>query len=259
MCFGSVRKLRETIMEKYEKIERSIIKTYRKNIWRKFIKGINEYKMLNEGDTVAVCLSGGMDSAVMAKCAQEIHRHGVVRFSLKFIHADTGLPQQRERTENMAKLLNIPFEIFEADGELTDCLVKKAMSLGCNKIALGNHFDDVVETILSNMLRGGKIATLMPKERREDGMGIVRPLYMVKAKDILAWARFNELEFDERTDGDAEIKELVRRFRKTSPYIDMNIFNSMMDVNLTTIISYNGKGGGYCFLDDYSERGQESV
>lgn len=243
-------------MEKYEEIERSIIKTYRKNIWRKFIRGINEYKMLNEGDSVAICLSGGMDSAVMAKCAQEIHRHGVVKFSLKFIAADMGFPQQRrKKTEEMARLLNIPLEIFEAEGELTDCLAKKAMSLGCNKIALGHHFDNVVETILRNMLRGGKTATLMPKERRSDGVEIVRPLYMVKAKDILAWARFNGLFFDERSEGDAEIKELIRHFRKTSPYIDMNIFNSMMDVNLTTIIACNGMGREYCFLDDYSERG----
>lgn len=245
-------------MERYEEIERSIIKTYRKCIWRKFIKGINEYKMLCEGDKVAVCISGKKNSMLLAKCAQEIHRHGVVKFDLAFITADTGFSaEERQQIEDNAKMLNIPLEIFKADGELIDSLFEKAQSMGCNKIALGHHFDDVIEAILTGMLCGGKIATLMPKEHSEkyEGMELVRPLYMVKEKDILAWARYSEIEFaaDEEP---SEVKELIKRFRKTSQYIDKNIFNSVQDVNLTTVIAYKGKGKEYNFLDDYDERGQ---
>lgn len=246
-------------MEQYEEIERSIIKTYRKSIWRKFIKGINAYKMMNEGDKIAVCLSGGADSAIMAKCAQEIHRHGVVKFGLEFITADTGFSaEERQKIEDNAKLLNIPLEIFKADGNLIESLLEKAQSMGCNKIAPGNHFDDVIEAILSNMLLGGKIATLMPKEKSEKyrGMEIIRPLYMVKEKDILAWVRFNELEFSEQEKQNTQIKELVKKLRKTSPYIDKNIMSSVHDVNLTTVIAYEGKGKKYNFLDDYDERGK---
>lgn len=246
-------------MERYEEIERSIIKTYRKNIWRKFIRGINDYKMINAGDKIAVCLSGGADSAVMAKCAQEIHRHGVVKFELEFITADTGFSdEERARIEDNAKTLNIPLEIFSGEGDALDLLCEKAKSLGCNKIALGHHFDDVIEAILKNMLRGAQIATLMPKEKYA-GLEIIRPLYMIKSKDILAWTRFNGLEFICRPPRDEEIKELIKKFRRTSPYIDMNIFNSVQDVNLTTVIAYKGKGKEYNFLEDYDERGGANV
>lgn len=244
-------------MERYGEIERSIIKTYRKCIWRKFIKGINEYKMLNEGDRVAICLSGKKNSMLLAKCAQEIHRHGVVKFDLAFITADTGFSaEERQKIEDNAKILNIPLEIFKSDGELIDSLYEKAKSMSCNKIALGHHFDDVIEAILVNMLYGGKIATLMPKEKSEkyEGMELIRPLYMVKEKDILAWARYSEIEFS-ADEENPEMKELVKRFRKTSQYIDKNIFNSVQDVNLTTVIAYEGKGREYNFLDDYEERG----
>ena len=248
-------------MEKYLDIERSIIKTYRKCIWRRFIRGINDYKMMNEGDKIAVCVSGSAKSAVLAKCAQEIHRHGVVKFDLCFITADTGLgdAEKRKLTDN-ARLLNIPLEIFKAEGDLTDCLFEKARSLGCDKIALGHHFDDAIERILENMLFEGKIAALMPKEKsgKYEGMDLIRPLCNVKEKDIAAWTRFNGLEFTEQKQ-DGEMKELVKRFRDASPYIDKNIMSSVKDVNLTTVIAYHGKGREYNFMDDYEERGNKNA
>ena len=243
-------------MERYKDIERSIIKTYRKNIWRRFIKGVNAYSMMNEGDVIAVCISGGADSFALAKCAQEIQRHGKFNFALRFIAADTGFgDDERQRLSENANILNVPLEIFEAEGDLTDCLLEKAKSLGCGKIALGSTFDDSVETVLGNMLCHGKIAALMPKEKRGD-MEIIRPLYNVRGKDILAWARFNEIEFAERQVKKAEIKELVKRLRTLSPYIEKNIRSSVCDVNLTTVIAYHGKGRAYNFLDDYDERGR---
>lgn len=242
-------------MKRYEEIERSLIKTYRKGIWRKFIRAINDYKMMNEGDKIAVCISGGADSFVLAKCAQEIQRHGKFHFDLRFITADGGFTQEeRQQIENNARLLNVPLEFFTSDGDLTEGLIKRARSMGFNKIALGHHFDDTVEAILSNMLIGGKIATLMPKEKRGE-MEIIRPMRNVKKKDILAFANFNGLEFTERPEENMEIKELIKRFRKTSQYIEKNIFNSVCDVNLTTVIAYHGHGREYNFLDDYDERG----
>ncbi len=243
-------------MERYEEIERSLIKTYRKGIWRKFIRAINTYKMMNEGDKIAVCISGGADSFVLAKCAQEIQRHGKFHFELCFLTADIGLAaENKNQIEQNAKLLNVPLVFFTPDEDLTDSLIKKAQSVGCNKIALGHHFDDTVEAILTNMLLGGKIATLMPKETR-GAMEIIRPMCNVKRKDILAFARFNGIEFTEQPEENTEIKELVKRFRKTSQYIEMNIFNSVQDVNLTTVIAYHGRGREYNFLDDYDERGK---
>ena len=242
-------------MERYEEIERSLIKTYRKGIWRRFIKCINEYRMMNEGDKIAVCISGGAQSFVMAKCAQEIQRHGVFKFDLRFITCGSVLGKEElEKIADNARLLNIPLEIFDAEGDITDCLLEKAASLGCNKIALGNNFDDTVEAILENMLMGGKISTLMPKEKR-GGIEIIRPLGNVKQKDIMAWTRFNNLSFTEKQDKNTEIRELISHLRKTSPYIEKNILSSVKDVNLTTVIAYSGHGKSYNFLDDYDERG----
>ena len=278
-------------MERYKEIERSIIKTYRKSIWRKFIAGINEYKMINEGDKIGVCISGGKDSMLMAKCIQELKRHGVVKFDAEYIVMDPGYnTANRQRIIDNAKILNVPIHIFETkifdsvvnveDHPCYLCarmrrgyLYKEAQKLGCNKIALGHHFDDVIETILMGMLYGAQIQTMMPKlhSTNHPGMELIRPLYLVKEKDILAWTKFNNLEFiqcacrfTENYSNDAEntsskreeMKALIKQFRKTSPYIEKNIFNSVKDINLSTVIGYHKGGESYNFMDDYDERGK---
>ena len=278
-------------MERYKEIERSIIKTYRKSIWRKFIAGINEYKMINEGDKIGVCISGGKDSMLMAKCIQELKRHGVVKFDAEYIVMDPGYNEEnRQRIIDNAKILNVPIHIFETkifDSVVTvedhPCylcarmrrgyLYKEAQKLGCNKIALGHHFDDVIETILMGMLYGAQIQTMMPKlhSTNHPGMELIRPLYLVKEKDILAWTKFNDLQFiqcacrftenyandSENTSSKREeMKALIKQFRKTSPYIEKNIFNSVKDINLSTVIGYHKGGESYNFMDDYDERGK---
>lgn len=275
--------------EQCREIERSIIKTYRKSIWRKFVKGINQYELINEGDKIAVCISGGKDSMLMAKCIQEIHRHGVVKFDVEYVVMDPGYNlMNRQKIIDNAKLLNIPIHIFEtnifdsvANVEEHPCylcarmrrgyLYKEAQKLGCNKIALGHHFDDVIETILMGMLYGAQIQTMMPKlhSTNHPGMELIRPMYMVKEKDIIAWAKHNDLQFiqcacrftdscttcgSEVSSKRQEMKELIKQFRRTSPYIEKNIFNSVHNVNLSTIIGYHDGEKEYNFLDDYDER-----
>ncbi len=281
---------REREMERYKEIERSIIKTYKKTIWRKFTKGISDYKMINEGDRIAVCISGGKDSMLLAKCIQEIQRHGIADFTAEYIVMDPGYnPENRRKIEENAAIMNIPIRIFETDIfnsvahiEDSPCylcarmrrgyLYEEAKRLGCNKIALGHHFDDVIETILMGMLYGAQVQTMMPKlhSTNHPGMELIRPLYMVKEHDIIAWANYNDLSFircacrftenidknpHDGTSKRQEMKELIGRFRKISPYIDMNIFNSVKNINLSTIIGYHDKEREYNFLDDYDERG----
>ncbi len=279
-------------MERYKEIERSIIKTYRKSIWKRFVTGVNRYELIKEGDKIGVCISGGKDSMLMAKCMQEIQRHGIMNFELEFIVMDPGYnPINRQMIINNAKLLNIPIHIFETDifnsvANVDDhpcylCarmrrgyLYKEARKLGCNKIALGHHFDDVIETILMGMLYGAQIQTMMPKlhSTNHPGMELIRPLYMVRESDIIAWSRHNDLQFiqcacrftencaiigNAGTSKRQEMKELIKSFRKTNPYIEMNIFNSVRDINLSTIIGYHDERTRYNFLDDYDERGRE--
>ncbi len=277
-------------MERYQEIERSIIKTYRKTIWKRFVAGINRYKMISEGDKIAVCISGGKDSMLLAKCMQEIQRHGIMDFGLEFIVMDPGYnPVNRQRIIDNAEILNIPIHIFNtqifdsvAHVENSPCylcarmrrgyLYKEAQRLGCNKIALGHHFDDVIETILMGMLYGAQIQTMMPKlhSTNHPGMELIRPLYMVREKDIIAWARRHDLQFlrcacrftenyTNSADGVGEskrqeMKKLIAEFRKTSPYIDMNIFNSVQNVNLSTVIGYHDENMRYNFLDDYDKK-----
>ena len=274
-------------MEKYIEVERSIFKKYRKDIWKKFIAGINEYQMIKEGDCIAVCISGGKDSMLLAKCIQHLQKHSDFPFEAKYLVLDPGYsPENRQRIIDNAKLLNVPIEIFDAnifdyvvDIENSPCymcarmrrghLYKNAQKLGCNKIALGHHFDDVIETILLSMLYGAEVKTMMPKlhSTNFEGMELIRPLYMVREADIRAWVRYNGLEFlecackftaknqtqsdQELTSKRKEMKELISQFRKISPYIDMNIFKSVHNVNLETVIGYHKGEMKYNFLDDY--------
>lgn len=274
-------------MERIKEIERSIIKKYRKNIWRPFICGIQDYNMIKEGDRIAVCISGGKDSMLLAKLLQELKRHGKYPFELEFLAMDPGYnPANRQRMEDNAALLGVPITVFSSD--IFDVVVDirenpcylcarmrrgflyaRAKELGCNKIALGHHFDDVIETILMGMLYGGQMQTMMPKlhSTNFEGMELIRPMYLVHEEAILDWARYHDLHFlqcacrfteayevDEHGANNSkrqEMKELIARFRKISPVIEKNIFRSVENVNLDTIISYHRKEEHHHFLDDY--------
>lgn len=272
-------------MEKYKEVERSIIKKYRKDIWSKFIKAIKDYKLINENDKIMVCISGGKDSFILAKCIQELQRHGKYHFDVKYVVMDPGYNEiNRNKIIDNAKLLNIPIEIFNSDiFEVADkldyekpcymCarmrrgwLYSKAQELGCNKIALGHHFDDVIETTLLSMFYGAEIKTMLPKLHSDnfEGMELIRPLYLIKEADIKSWVKTNELEFincacrftkdiieEENTSKRAEIKKLIEELRKINPKIDTNIFTSTSNVNLNTVVSYRKDGKVHSFLDDY--------
>lgn len=278
-------------MERYQEIERSIITKFRKPLWKRFINGVNDYQLINEGDKIAVCISGGKDSMLLAKLMQEVHRHGKIPFELVFLVMDPGYNEiNRQTIINNAKLLNIPITIFDTqiydivagvdDSPCYLCarmrrgyLYKKAQELGCNKIALGHHFDDVIETILMGMLYGGQIQTMMPKlhSTNHPGMQLIRPMYLVKEADILAWKQYNKLQFiqcacrltenctlcDNGGGGSKrqEMKTLIKKFRQTNSSIDANIFRSIHNVNLDTIIGYHNKEKSYHFLDDYDQKG----
>ena len=277
-------------MERCREIERSIIKRYRKSIWRPFIKGIQEYELIQEGDKIAVCISGGKDSMLLAKLLQELQRHGKMHFELKFLSMNPGYsPKNKEKLLSNAELLHIPLHMFDTEifdivknVEENPCylcarmrrghLYKNAQDLGCNKIALGHHFDDVIETILMGMMYGGQIQTMMPKLHSTNfsGMELIRPMYLIKEADIITWKNYNHLEFLQcacrfteniSKSGDGvgeskrqEMKEWIKKMRETSEVIDRNIFRSVHDVNLDTLIGYHNTKIQYHFLDDYEER-----
>ena len=275
-------------MERYKEIERTIIKNYRKKIWQKFIRGINEFDMIQPGDKIAVCISGGKDSMLLAKCFQELKRHGKINFELVFLVMNPGYSEKnKQKIIDNSQLLNIPitmFEtnIFESVDNIDDhpCYVcarmrrgylyKKAQTLGCNKIALGHHFDDVIETVLMGMMYGAQMQTMMPKlhSTYHEGMELIRPLYYVKEADIISWQNRNNLEFikcackitekqanseDKIGSKRDEIKQLITELRKKYKNIDMNIMRSTQNVNLNTLISYTKNGATYHFLDDYNK------
>lgn len=275
-------------MEKYQEIERSIIKKYRKVIWCKFTKAIRDYKLIQDNDKIMVCISGGKDSFLMAKCFQEIKKHGKVHFDAYYVVMNPGYTAKHlEQIKENAKILDIPIEIFTSDifasVEVIDhkspcymCarmrrghLYNKAQELGCNKIALGHHFDDVIETNLLSMLYSAEIKTMMPKLHSEHfpGLELIRPMYLIKEQDIISWAKYNHLSFlncackmtlensiDEEKSKRKEIKKLINDLRKINPYIDYNIFKSMENINLTQILGYKKEEEKYFFLDDYEEK-----
>ncbi len=272
-------------------VEQNIRKKYRKKIWCKFTKAINTYELVKEGDRIAVCISGGKDSMLMAKLFQELKHHNLIPFELKFIVMDPGyLPANRELIENNAKKLDIPIEIFESDifditvsVEKNPCylcarmrrghLYAKAKELGCNKIALGHHYDDVIETILMGMLYSGQVQTMMPKlhSTNFEGMELIRPMYLIREDDIKAWRDFHGLEFlrcackftesvgfdnddENRMESESkrlETKRLIAQMKKTNPFVEANIFRSVENVNLNTIIEYKKDNDRHNFLDTY--------
>ena len=275
-------------MEQYKEIERSIIKRFRKEIWSKFVKAVKEYQLINENDKIMVCISGGKDSFLMAKCIQELERHSDVKFEAKYVVMDPGYNKKnREYIIENAKKLNIPITIFESnifevvssvgDSPCYLCarmrrgyLYSKAQELGCNKISLGHHFNDVIETTLLSMFYGSEIKTMLPKLHSENfsGIELIRPLYLVREKDVLAWRDYNNLEFlncackftelissveKENISKRKEIKKLIASLKEVNPNIDNNIFNSINNINLNTVLGYKKDGVKYSFLDDYDK------
>lgn len=273
-------------MEKFKEIERTIITKYRKDIWNKFTKGITEYDMIQDGDKIAVCISGGKDSMLMAKCFQELKRHGKNNFDLEFLVMNPGYNElNKQKIISNAEILNIPITMFETDifdrvENIDDhpcylCarmrrghLYEKAKELGCNKIALGHHFNDVIETILMGMFYGAQVQTMMPKvcSTSHPGMQLIRPLYFVREEDIIRWANRNNLDFikcackvtaksanDCENSKREEMKNLIKKLKENYENIDVNIFNSVKNVNLDTIISYRKKDNYHHFLDDYNK------
>ena len=275
--------------DRCSEIERSIVKKFRKEIWRKFTKAINEYELIQDGDKIAVCISGGKDSMLMAKLFQELERHGKKNFEVVFLVMNPGYNEiNYETIVNNAKILNVPITVFTSEifdivagEEESPCylcarmrrghLYSKAKELGCNKIALGHHFDDVIETILMGMLYGAQVQTMMPKLHSTNfpGMELIRPLYLVREEDIIHWMNYNDLHFiqcacrftescascggTEKGSKRAEIKDLIRELRKKNPYIEKNIFRSVENVNLNTVIGYKKNGVRHHFLDEYDK------
>lgn len=271
-------------LEKYEEIERSINKKFRKDIWNKFITAINEYKLIEENDCIGVCISGGKDSMILAILMKMLQKYSKFPFSLRFIVMDPGYnPENRKRIEENLKLLNIEAEIFETDiFKITETvtespcylcarmrrgyLYSKAKSLGCSKIALGHHMSDVIETTLLGIMYGSQIQGMLPrlKSTNFEGMELIRPLYCILEQDIIKWADYNELSFircacrfTENTETDLgaskrlEIKELISELKKNNPQIEHNIFKSIHNCNVDTLIEYKLNGETHSFLERF--------
>ena len=275
-------------MERYQEIERSIIKKYRKQIWGKFVKAIQDYKLIEENDNIMVCISGGKDSFLLAKCIQELIKHGKVKFNAHYVSMNPGYNEyNKELILKNAETLNIPLEMFESDifnavanFDLNmSCymcarmrrgyLYNKAKELGCNKIALGHHFDDVIETTLLSMFYGSEIKTMMPKLHSEnfEGLELIRPLYLVKEEDIISWKNSNDLTFincacrftencsvDDTTSKRKEMKNLIKNLKKVNKNVDHNIFKALDNVNLNCILGTKKDGEYKSFIEEYDKR-----
>ena len=278
------------ILTPQQKIERSIVTDFRRDIWNKFVMGYERYDMIKPGDKIAVCISGGKDSMLLAKCMQHLQKYQGMDIGLEFIVMNPGYSDaNRQRIIDNAALMGIPIKMFETkvfdiayNTKRNPCylcarmrrgwLYKFAQDLGCNKIALGHHFDDVIETILMGMLYSGKVETMMPKlhSTNFEGMELIRPLYLVREADIIHWANYNDLHFIQcackftdtcttcRTDGTSvskrmEIKNLIAELKKVNPHIESNIFRSVENVNLHTVIAYKKDGVKHSFLEGYDD------
>lgn len=283
----------------YQEIEQDLRKKYRKNLWCKFTKAIREYELVQEGDKIAVCISGGKDSMLMAKLFQELKRHNKFEFQVEYLVMDPGYcAENRKLIEYNAMLLHVPITVFSSNIfesvfhiESSPCylcarmrrgyLYSKAKELGCNKIALGHHFDDVIETILMGLLYGGQIQTMMPKlhSTNFEGMELIRPMYLIREEHIKAWRDYNHLQFLrcackfteehnkeqmfpdgemtfsdlENTSKRQEVKQLIAQLKKVNPFVESNIFKSVENVNLSTVIAYKKDGVKHHFLDQYKD------
>ena len=270
------------MLSKKEEIERSIITKFRKEIWRPFTKAVREYQLIQEGDKIAVCISGGKDSMLLAKCIEELKKHGKVNFDVCYIVMNPGYRYEiyNQVLEN-ARVLGIDIQIFNSnifdvvDKQVTSpcylCarmrrgfLYARAQELGCNKIALGHHFDDVIETILLSIFYGGEYKSMPPKlwSSNFSGMELIRPLYLVREDAIVRWAKYNDLKFincackftdSSKTDSKRlEMKYLIRNLEKKNPNVGANIFKSSENVNIETVLGIRVDGKKVSFLDNYA-------
>ena len=272
-----------------EHVELSIRKKFKKKIWSKFTKAVREYELVKEGDRIAVCISGGKDSMLMAKLFQELKRHNKFNFEVKFLVMDPGYsPENRKVIEENARKMKIPIQIFESnifesvfEIEKSPCyicarmrrgyLYNFAQQMGCNKIALGHHYDDVIETILMGMLYSAQVQTMMPKlhSTNFEGMELIRPMYLIREDDIKAWRDYNGLHFiqcackftdtcttcnnEENRSKRVEIKELIKNLKKVNPFVESNIFRSVENVNIDTVVGYKQHGIRHNFLEGYDD------
>lgn len=273
--------------EEYKTIEKSIIKKYRKEIWGRFVRAVKDYELIKENDRIMVCISGGKDSFLLAKCVQELKRHSKIKFDAIYVVMNPGYKKENiDKIIENAKILNIDIEIFNSDifavaeklNKEKPCymcarmrrgyLYSKAKELGCNKIALGHHFDDVIETTLLSIFYGAEFKTMLPKLHSTNfkGLELIRPLYLVKENDIIAWKNYNNLHFlncacnfTEKINDNLElskrieVKNIIKYLKTKNKNIDFNIFNSTNNVNLNTILGYKKDGNQYTFLDDYDK------
>ncbi len=277
----------QTDSQKAKDVERSINKKFHKSIWSKFTAALNEYDLIQENDKIAVCISGGKDSMLMAKLFQELKRHNKFNFELVFLVMDPGYsPENRAIIEKNAKMLNVPITVFESNIfesvlhiEKSPCyicarmrrgyLYNKAKELGCNKIALGHHYDDVIETVLMGMLYGGQVQTMMPKlhSTNFEGMELIRPMYLIRESEIKHWRDYNDLHFiqcackftdtctscnPDNASKRQEVKNLIADLAKINPQVESNIFKSVENVNLDTVVGYKQKGVKHSFLENYN-------
>ena len=274
-------------------IEGSITKKFKMPVWRRFTKAVNEYELVKSGDKICVCISGGKDSMLMAKLFQELKRQSDTEFELRFLLMDPGYSRQNlEKIQYNAKIMDVPIEIFETEifdtvyeigkSPCSLCarmrrwnLYAQAEKMGCNKIALGHHYDDVIETILMAMLYGAQIQTMMPKlfSTEHTGMELIRPMYLIREADIIHWAKYNGLEFlqcacrftenvalsqdTEKTSKRAEVKRLIAELSRDNPFVEQNIFKSVENVCLNNIVAYKDDSGRHHFLDDYDMKLEE--
>lgn len=274
-------------LEKYQQIERSIITTYRKTLWSPFVLAVKKYQLIQAGDKIAVCISGGKDSMLLAKLMQELHRHSEIPFELTFLVMDPGYNEaNRKKIEENARILNVPITVFEsdiftaaetvsADAPCYLCarmrrghLYAKAKELGCNKIALGHHKSDVIETTVMGMLYGGQLQGMLPriKSANFEGMELIRPLYCILEEDILRWKEYNGLDFiacackftqkitgsdDDTFSARKRVKTLIAELKKENPNVENNIFQSIHNVQLDTLAEYKTDGKKHTFLEKF--------
>ena len=278
----------QTAHEVQKKAEHSLQTTFRRDIWGKFKKAIWDYKLVKDGDRIAVCISGGKDSMLMAKLFQELKKYSRIKFDVEYLVMDPGYNENNRKViESNAQNLGVPVHIFESDifesvyhVEKYPCylcarmrrghLYHFAQQLGCNKIALGHHYDDVIETILMGMLYGAQVQTMMPKLHSTNfaGMELIRPMYLIRESDIKRWRDYNNLSFircackftddcvscnNEARSKRAEIKELIARLKENNPEVEQHIFKSVENVNLSTVIAYKDSDGVHHFLDGYDK------
>ena len=276
-----------------QQIEQSIIKQYHETLWSPFCKAIKHYCLIQPGDNIAVCISGGKDSMLMAKMMQMLHRHTEIPFQVEYLIMDPGYNEvNRRKVESNARLLEIPYTLFESDifevANAQDknpcflcarmrrgCLYKKASELGCNKITLGHHFDDVIDTTVMAMLYGGQLQAMPPRLKSQNfpGMELIRPLYMVHEEDIIAWKNVNELSFiqcacrftenctmcDNGQGGSKrqEVKQLLKKLKKDNPNVEENVFSSIHSLQLDTMVGWKYQGQKHSFLELFDETENE--